>query len=199
MVFLDGSRDAIQSTTDTVTFQGQTLVVPKYDESIILQTTQYLKDLQDGTLQFGEYGKHVREVASNTQEYFEFLKDVGNDASDPLTNKAMDVLIKATEFGQNTVVKSFSTTVHETKLYEFKESIQQMGYKINSPYKDRPFIDIDSNRIDMDNLAYDQLKLIGDNGVEIIANNNSGIIIVPGATKVREIPIKMTKKRKRIF
>jgi len=78
------------------------------------------------------------------------------------------------------------------KLYN--ESIQQMGYKINSPYKDRPFIDIDSNKIDMDNLAYDQLKLIGDNGVEIIANNNSGIIIVPGATKVREIPIKMTKK-----
>jgi len=77
-----------------------------------------------------------------------------------------------------------------------KESIQQMGYKINSPYKDRPFIDINSNKIDMDNLAYDQLKLIGDNGVEIIANNNSGIIIVPGATKVREIPIKMERMKK---
>jgi len=66
---------------------------------------------------------------------------------------------------------------------------QKDGYRVGSPFKDMPFIDVDSNRIDMNNLAYDQLKLIGDNGVEIIANNNSGTVIVPGAKKVREIPI----------
>ena len=66
---------------------------------------------------------------------------------------------------------------------------QKDGYRIGSPFKDLPFIDVDSNRIDMNNLAYDQLKLVGDNGVEIIANNNSGTVIVPGAKKVREIPV----------
>ena len=43
---------------------------------------------------------------------------------------------------------------------------QKDGYRSYSPFKHLPYIDINSNVIDTDNLAYDKLKLIGDNGVK---------------------------------
>ncbi len=63
------------------------------------------------------------------------------------------------------------------------------GYRTYSPFKNYPHIDIDGNTVNTDNLAYDKLRLIGDNGLEVIANNNSGIVTVPGANNIREIPI----------
>ena len=72
---------------------------------------------------------------------------------------------------------------------------QKDGYRSYSPFKQLPYIDVDSNVIDMDNLAYDKLKLVGDNGATKIANNNSGLVTIPGAKRVREIPIAQTGGR----
>lgn len=66
---------------------------------------------------------------------------------------------------------------------------QKDGYRTYSPFKNLPYIDVESNTIDMNNLAYDKLKLVGDNGVTKIANNNSGLVKIPGANTIREIPI----------
>jgi len=66
---------------------------------------------------------------------------------------------------------------------------QKDGYRSYSPFQNLPYIDVNSNVIDTDNLAYDKLKLIGDNGVEKIVKNNSGDVTIPGAKTVREIPI----------
>ena len=63
------------------------------------------------------------------------------------------------------------------------------GYKAYSDFKDLPYIDIDSDTIDMDGLAYDKLMLMGDNGVTKIADNNSGIVRIPGANTIREVPV----------
>jgi len=66
---------------------------------------------------------------------------------------------------------------------------QKDGYRSYSPFQNLPYIDINSNVIDTNNLAYDKLKLIGDNGVEKIVKNNSGNVTIPGAETVREIPL----------
>ena len=118
---LDDSRDIIQSTTDTVTFQGQQLVVPKFNQDIILKTTTYLQDLKDGALNFGEYGKDVRNVASTIQTYFEQLKGVAKDPSDPMANTAIDALVKAMEVGASHITKVGGTLVKESPLYDFND------------------------------------------------------------------------------
>lgn len=70
---------------------------------------------------------------------------------------------------------------------------QKDGYRTYSPYKDLPYIDIDSNVIDTDNLAHDGLVLIGDNGTVREVANNSGNVTIPGANVVREIPYNLKR------
>lgn len=66
---------------------------------------------------------------------------------------------------------------------------QKDGYRTYSPFRDLPYIDIESDTIDTDNIVYD-LKLVADNGVTKIVAKNSGMHTIPGATVIREIPIK---------
>lgn len=63
------------------------------------------------------------------------------------------------------------------------------GYRTYSPFKNLPYIDVEHDTINMDNLAHDKLMLVGDNGVTKIAKNNSGLVKIPGANTIREIPI----------
>ena len=66
---------------------------------------------------------------------------------------------------------------------------QKDGYRTYSPFRDLPYIDVESDTIDTDNIVYD-LKLIADNGVTKIVAKNSGMHTIPGASVIREIPIK---------
>jgi hypothetical protein len=70
---------------------------------------------------------------------------------------------------------------------------QKDGYRTYSPYRNLPYIDINSNVIDTNNLAHDGLILIGDNGIVKQVANNSGNITIPGADSVREIPYNLKK------
>lgn len=66
--------------------------------------------------------------------------------------------------------------------------IQRQGYKDNSRYKNRPFIDIHSNNITMDGVSQ-RLLARTDTGQERILEPNSGNHYFPGANVVREIPL----------
>lgn len=74
-------------------------------------------------------------------------------------------------------------------------SINKLGYKRNSPYKNRKSITIESDLITMDGVDK-PLLLEGDNGQVIVAQPNSGEYYFNGATKVKETPINMKKKYK---
>lgn len=66
--------------------------------------------------------------------------------------------------------------------------ISKLGYKKNSPYKDSPFLEIDSNHITMDGV--DQpLILIPEVGKPVIAKPNSGDYIFPNSQSVTEVPL----------
>jgi len=65
---------------------------------------------------------------------------------------------------------------------------QKDGYRTYSPFKHLPFIDVESDTIDTDNIVYD-LQLVGNNGVIKNVEKNSGLHSIPGASVIREIPI----------
>jgi len=65
---------------------------------------------------------------------------------------------------------------------------QKDGYRTYSPFKHLPFIDVESDTIDTDNIIYD-LQLVGNNGVIKNVEKNSGLHRIPGASVIREIPM----------
>ena len=71
--------------------------------------------------------------------------------------------------------------------------ISKLGYKKNSPYKDSPFLEIDSNYITMDGV--DQpLVLYPDGDSPMVVQPNSGNYLFPNSTSVTEVPLKEFKK-----
>lgn len=64
--------------------------------------------------------------------------------------------------------------------------ISDMGYKRNSPYKNKPFIDIDSNSITMEGVDFPVLAL-PDNDLPIIMEPGKNYLF-PNSKKVREVP-----------
>jgi hypothetical protein len=65
---------------------------------------------------------------------------------------------------------------------------QKDGYRTYSPFKHLPFIDVESDTIDTDNIVHD-LQLVGNNGVIKNVEKNSGLHRIPGASVIREIPM----------
>lgn len=63
-----------------------------------------------------------------------------------------------------------------------------LGYRHDSPFKDEPYIDIQSNNIDMSQTDKD-LILIPNKGKPIIAKAGSGGYLFPNASKVTEVPL----------
>lgn len=63
-----------------------------------------------------------------------------------------------------------------------------LGYRKDSPFKDEPYIDIQSNNIDMSQTDRD-LILIPNKGKPVIAKAGSGGYLFPNSTQVREIPL----------
>jgi len=70
-------------------------------------------------------------------------------------------------------------------------NIQKQGYKYNSPYRKRRYIDIHSNKITMDDVP-ERLLVRTDTGEERILEPNSGEYYFPGANVVREMPLRDT-------
>lgn len=70
---------------------------------------------------------------------------------------------------------------------------QKDGYRTYSPYKNLPYIDIDTDTIDTDNIVYD-LQLVANNGVTKNVQKNTGLHKIPGASVIREIPIDSEKQ-----
>ena len=66
---------------------------------------------------------------------------------------------------------------------------QKDGYRTYSPFKNLPYIDVKSDTIDSNNIAYD-LKLKANNGLTKFIEKNTGLHTLPGAKVIREIPIK---------
>lgn len=65
---------------------------------------------------------------------------------------------------------------------------QKDGYRTYSPFKNLPYIDVETDTIDTDNIVYD-LQLMGDNGVTKNVQKNTGLHKIPGANVIREIPM----------
>jgi hypothetical protein len=65
---------------------------------------------------------------------------------------------------------------------------QKDGYRTYSPFKNLPFIDVETDTIDTDNIVYD-LQLRANNGVTKNVQKNTGLHKIPGATVIREIPM----------
>jgi hypothetical protein len=70
---------------------------------------------------------------------------------------------------------------------------QKDGYRTYSPFKNLPFIDIETDTIDTDNIVYD-LQLVANNGVTKNVQKNTGLHKIPGASVIREIPIDLEKQ-----
>lgn len=66
---------------------------------------------------------------------------------------------------------------------------QKDGYRTYSPFKKLPYIDVESNTIDSNNIVYD-LNLQADNGLTKFVKKNTGLHTLPGAKVIREIPAK---------
>jgi hypothetical protein len=66
---------------------------------------------------------------------------------------------------------------------------QKDGYRTYSPFKQLPYIDVESDTIDSDNIVYD-LNLQADNGLSKFIEKNTGLHTIPGAKVIREIPVK---------
>ena len=66
---------------------------------------------------------------------------------------------------------------------------QKDGYRTYSPFKNLPYIDVESDTIDSDNIVYD-LKLRANNGLTKFIKKNTGLHTLPGAKVIREIPVK---------
>lgn len=77
-----------------------------------------------------------------------------------------------------------------------------LGYRKDSPYKDEPYLVIESNNISMDNVDKD-LILLPNKGRPVLAKANSGGYLFPNASQVKEIPLyqkggQVNKKTKEI-
>lgn len=70
--------------------------------------------------------------------------------------------------------------------------VAQLGYADNSPYKNMPSIDIPGNNITMQNTGM-PLLAVPDAGAPRVMPPYSGTHMFPGATSVKEIPMKMKK------
>lgn len=66
---------------------------------------------------------------------------------------------------------------------------QKDGYRTYSPFKNLPYIDVESDTIDSDNIVYD-LNLQADNGLSKFIEKNTGLHTLPGAKVIREVPVK---------
>nr|MBP7006936.1 LysM peptidoglycan-binding domain-containing protein [Candidatus Paceibacterota bacterium] len=66
--------------------------------------------------------------------------------------------------------------------------ITKLGYRKDSPYKDEPYLVIESNNISMDNVDKD-LILLPNKGKPVLAKANSGGYLFPNASQVKEIPL----------
>ena len=66
---------------------------------------------------------------------------------------------------------------------------QKDGYRTYSPFKKLPYIDVESDTIDSNNIVYD-LNLQADNGLTKFVGKNTGLHTLPGAKVIREIPVK---------
>ena len=69
-----------------------------------------------------------------------------------------------------------------------KMTPQKDGYRSYSPYKNLPYIDVDSNVIDTNNIVHD-LLLVGDDGSQKFVEKNTGNHILPNSKRVREYPV----------
>jgi len=65
---------------------------------------------------------------------------------------------------------------------------QKDGYRTYSPFKKLPYIDVETDTIDSNNIVYD-LNLQADNGLTKFVRKNTGLHTLPGAKVIREIPI----------
>ena len=70
-----------------------------------------------------------------------------------------------------------------------KADVQRLGYSDGSPYRTRKYIIIDGDTIDMSKTGM-ALRLIPDVGEEKIAEPYSGTHRFPGATFVKEVPLR---------
>jgi hypothetical protein len=73
---------------------------------------------------------------------------------------------------------------------------QKDGYRTYSPFKNLPYIDVESDTIDSNNIVYD-LNLQADNGLSKFIEKNTGSHTLPGAKVIREIPVKRKGGRTR--
>ena len=69
-----------------------------------------------------------------------------------------------------------------------KADVQKLGYSDGSPYRNRKYIVINGDTIDMSKTGI-PLRLIPDKGEEKIAEPYSGAHSFPGATSVKEVPL----------
>ena len=67
---------------------------------------------------------------------------------------------------------------------------QRMGYKDNSPYKNRPFQYFYTDTLTMDGVS-EPILAIADNGLLQVMQPNSGKYIFPGAKRIMEVPTKI--------
>jgi hypothetical protein len=69
-----------------------------------------------------------------------------------------------------------------------KADVQKLGYSDGSPYRNRKYIVINGDTIDMSKTGI-PLRLIPDKGEEKIVDPYSGAHSFPGATSVKEVPL----------
>ena len=69
-----------------------------------------------------------------------------------------------------------------------KMTPQKDGYRWYSPYKDLPYITVDSNAIDTNGIVHD-LMLLGDDGTQKFVKKNTGTHILPDSKSVTEYPV----------
>jgi hypothetical protein len=69
-----------------------------------------------------------------------------------------------------------------------KADVQKLGYSDGSPYRNRKYIVINGDTIDMSKTGI-PLRLIPDKGEEKIVDPYSGTHSFPGATSVKEVPL----------
>lgn len=129
------------------------------------------------------------------KEHLEIYKDKGIKTELP-TVTSLDPIGGLPKFQNSSRIGNGTEDTEKdpaTGLPKLKKggNIQKQGYKDNSPYKNRPYIDIYSNNITMDGVSQ-PLLVKADTGQEMILDPNSGEYYFPGANIVREMPLRDT-------
>jgi hypothetical protein len=144
----------------------------RYDEI----TPDMLKAHFDQYQNTGGDKYHIRlyDIMEPEQQNFEYLSNTLNK---------MPALAPVTAAG-------YLLNEAQTKEGMKKEggSIQRLGYKRNSPHKNRRSININSNLITMDGVDI-PLMLVPDNDEPMVALPNSGQYMFPNSSSVQEIPM----------